>query len=152
MSASERSGWRDQEISQRHRRWGFNCPAVDLDFLMLEYHRGIPVAVVDYKHYLHKEGRDLNVQHPSFFAMGALYDEHQRKLPLFVCRYWPETWAVEALAVNDAAQEWLPAGEWRSMSERSWVHGLYKLRNLRAQEGVLRNCRDDMPPVEEAVA
>lgn len=34
MTAQERTGWRDEEISARHRIWGVNCPAVDLDFLM----------------------------------------------------------------------------------------------------------------------
>ena len=29
----ERSGWRDMRLSERHRRWGWNCPAVDLDHL-----------------------------------------------------------------------------------------------------------------------
>lgn len=50
MSAYERSGWRDMELSGRHRIWGFNCPAVDLDFLMVEYNLGIAIAVVEYKH------------------------------------------------------------------------------------------------------
>jgi hypothetical protein len=42
----ERSGWRDLELSGRHRRWGWDCPAVDLDFLFLEYDKGKAVALV----------------------------------------------------------------------------------------------------------
>ncbi len=32
----ERTGWRDEKISQRHREWGYNCPAVDLDFEVVD--------------------------------------------------------------------------------------------------------------------
>ena len=46
---AERTGWRDQALSDRHREWGFNCPSVDLDFLMVEYNIGLPVALVEYK-------------------------------------------------------------------------------------------------------
>jgi hypothetical protein len=47
----ERTGWRDQEISERHRQWGAGCPAVDLDFLLTEIHVGEPTALVEYKHF-----------------------------------------------------------------------------------------------------
>lgn len=148
MSANERSGWRDQELSRRHRRWGFNCPAVDLDFLMVEYHLGVPVAIVDYKHWRHHEGDDINIDHPNYVAAGNLYSPSGEQLPLFVARYWPEVWAIRALAVNDAAKRWLGEGAWRSMTERQWVTGLHKLRQLTVAEVVLRNLRDEMPPSE----
>lgn len=150
MSASERSGWRDRELSQRHRRWGFNCPAVDLDFLMVEYHLGVPVAVVDYKHHKHHQGRDITIDHPNYVAAGNLYDKHQNQLPLFIARYWPATWAIEALPVNESACKWFEG--WRPMTERQWVTGLHKLRHLTVDEWVLRNLQDEMPPPEEDVA
>lgn len=28
----ERTEWRDLSLSKRHRRWGWDCPAVDLGF------------------------------------------------------------------------------------------------------------------------
>ena len=49
MSAGERSGWRDADMSRRHRRYGFDCPGVDLDFVVVEYHLALPVAIMDYK-------------------------------------------------------------------------------------------------------
>ncbi len=49
MTAGERTGWRDREISQRQRRWGFHCAAVDLDFVLVEYCVAAPVAIVEYK-------------------------------------------------------------------------------------------------------
>lgn len=152
MTAVERTGWRDRELSQRHRSWGFNCPAVDLDFLMLEYHLGTPVAVVDYKHHKHHEGRNVNIGHPSYRAMSQLYDASGQQLPLFITRYWPEIWAVETLAVNDAAQALSKSpGAWVSMTEYDWVTGLHRIRNLTVQNTILRCLRRELPP-EEAVA
>ena len=46
---AERTGWRDEELSQEHRKWGFDCPTVDIDFLMLEYDTGRASALVEYK-------------------------------------------------------------------------------------------------------
>lgn len=40
MSGPERTGWRDENLSRRHREWGFHCPAVDLGFLLIEYDTG----------------------------------------------------------------------------------------------------------------
>ena len=54
----ERTNWRDQELSARHRTWGFNCPAVDLDFLMVEYNIGKPVGLIEYKHFKRGVSRD----------------------------------------------------------------------------------------------
>ena len=45
----ERTNWRDEALSQRHRQWGWNCPGLDLDFVFLEYDKGRAVAVVEYK-------------------------------------------------------------------------------------------------------
>ena len=44
----ERSGWRDEMLSQRHRDWGFNCPAIDIDFLLIEYNSAKVKALVEY--------------------------------------------------------------------------------------------------------
>jgi hypothetical protein len=52
------SCWRDEAISQRHRLWGFNCPAVDIDFLMIEYDQGKPAACVSRLYEI--RGRELD--------------------------------------------------------------------------------------------
>ena len=57
---TERLGWRDERLSERHGHWGFNCPAVDLDFVMLEYNHGKPCALVEYKH---KNTSSPNIHH-----------------------------------------------------------------------------------------
>ena len=53
-TTKERTGWRDERISQRHRLWGVECQAIDLDFLLVEYRSEYddirPVAIIEYKH------------------------------------------------------------------------------------------------------
>lgn len=44
----ERTGWRDQGISDRHRKWGISL-AVDIDFILAEYMYSKPVALMEYK-------------------------------------------------------------------------------------------------------
>lgn len=45
----ERSGWRDEEISRRHRDWGVACSAFDVDFLLVECMYARPLALIEYK-------------------------------------------------------------------------------------------------------
>lgn len=147
----ERTRWRDQEISSRHRAWGMNCPAVDLDFVLLEFNHGIPVAVVDYKHCAKANPlEDLNEW--AVKAMSALFNERGENLPFFVARYWPETWAFKVLAMNDAARAVLP-GRWTPMTERQWVTGLHRLRRRALTIGdrkQIARLNEQMPPAEDS--
>jgi hypothetical protein len=146
MSAYERSGWRDMELSGRHRIWGFNCPAVDLDFLMVEYNLGIAIAVVEYKHYL---APPQNFKHPTYRALGGLYVPSAtgfEQLPLLIARYWPENWSFAALPVNESARAWLAQGRWTPMTERQFVESLYKMRELAIDQRILQNLNNQLPP------
>jgi hypothetical protein len=154
VTSYERTGWRDQEISKRHRRWGFNCPAVDLDFMLLEFNHGVPVAVVDYKHHAKTEPLD-GLDGNAVKALGGLYDERGENLPFFVTRYWPDSWAFKVLPMNDRACTWLTQGSWIGMTEQQWVTGLYKMRKLAL--GIrdikyIERLNTSMPPVEEDAA
>ena len=51
MAQNEQHFKRDWVISQKHRSWGYNLPAVDIDFLLLEYDNRKTVALVEYRHY-----------------------------------------------------------------------------------------------------
>lgn len=113
---------------------------------MLEYNLAVPVAIVDYKHYMSTED-DFNA--PNFRALGDLYDSRGNQLPLLIARYWPKIWAFEVLPLNPSAQVWLPQRDWVQMTERQFIGGLYKMRELTIQEVVLRNLNDDMPPDEQ---
>lgn len=146
MTSYERTGWRDQEISNRHRQWGFNCPSVDLDFVMVEYNFGAPVAIVDYKHHL--SAIPVSESHPTMKALGSLYGIDGNQLPLLVAYYWPETWAFKVLAYNQRARE-LVGSDAIELSERGWVTILYALRQQYLSKAVYSRLLDELPPSQE---
>jgi hypothetical protein len=79
---NERTGWRDEGISERHRRWGFNCPAVDLDFTLCEYDAGEPYGIVEYKC---ETAAPVVRAHPTIRAIKRLGDK--ANLPVFLTIY-----------------------------------------------------------------
>ena len=126
----ERTGWRDMALSQRHRRWGWDCPALDLDFLFLEYDRGRASALVEYKH------EDAPPQYASHPTYQALIDLGTRAgIPVLACRYADDfsTWCVTPL--NGDAKRYVP--ERVELDERGWVSLLYQIRGYEVPEGVL---------------
>ena len=125
----ERSGWRDMELSERHRRWGWNCPAVDLDFLSLEYDRGEPVAIVEYKH---ENARPQYASHPTYQALIRLGT--RAGIPVFAVRYESTFTVWKVIPLNDVAKEKL--AERIEMNERTWVEFLYRLRGYNAPEAL----------------
>jgi hypothetical protein len=139
MTAEERTGWRDQELSERHRLYGFDCPAVDVDFLLLEYDKGEPVALVDYKHHLAAE---VNPQHPSMRATSILADRGQ--IPFFVVRYWTSPWAYAVQPMNGHANELIQ--DQTDMSEVGYVNFLYHLRDRVAPAHVTDRLDTHLPP------
>ena len=118
---SERTGWRDLGLSERHRRWGWDCPAVDLDFLFLEYDRGKATALVEYKH---EAAAPQYPTHPTYQAMIDL--GNRAGIPVFGVRYAGDFswWRVTPL--NALARGWVAKQE--LMTERAWVSLLYKIR------------------------
>ena len=132
---AERTGWRDPEISGRHRMWGFDCPAADVDWI--EYNHGVPVAMVEYKHEKAKpvEARkDWNLK--AFVAVAT-----SAQLPAFIVRYAGDFtwWKVRPL--NALAQKTVRATT--RMDERTYVAMLYKLRGLLTPEDVLHYVEAD---------
>ncbi len=118
---AERTGWRDQELSLRHRAWGWDCPAVDIDFLMVEYDKGEPVAVVEYKH---ENAPPQSPSHPSYRALVKLAD--RAGLPMLFVRYAADFSWFRVTPLNDCAMAILPAR--LTMTEQEWVTLLYRLR------------------------
>lgn len=117
----ERSGWRDMELSQRHRMWGWDCPAVDLDFLLIEYDKGKVAALVEYKH------ETAKLQYSSHPTYKALIDLGNRAdLPVFVCRYSDDFTRYKAIPLNRIAKKILK--DVKVMSEKEWVSFLYRIR------------------------
>jgi hypothetical protein len=129
VSAEERTGWRDQELSLRHRHWGFNCPMVDVDFLAVEYDGGVPKVLVDYKH---EQANEADPTHASMRALIALANRgvpHIPALPFMIVRYWPDIWAFEVVPMNEAARAAYPEGQ-RHLTEREYVLSLHALRGF----------------------
>ena len=80
MSANERHGKRDNIISEKHRRWGYNVPAVDIDFLLIEYDRAKAQAVIEYRHANGHIRQDTSIK--------AITDLANRAgLPFFIVQY-----------------------------------------------------------------
>jgi len=122
-----------------------------MDFLLLEFNHGAPVAVVDYKHCAKTDPLD-GLHDSAIQALSGLYDDRGENLPFFVSRYWPDIWAFKVLPINDAAKRWLPSDAWTAMTEQQWVIGLYKLREhvlgIRDQKYIER-LNSVMPPDED---
>lgn len=141
---AERTGWRDADVSARHRMWGFNCPAVDLDFLMVEYNIGKPVGIVEYK--FHKSQQPLNLNHPTYRALRELADV--AGLPFLIAYYWKEIWAFRIVPVNVVAQQTFTENQ--VMTERQFVMALYRLRRLVLTQEIEQHLMDELPPDQEA--
>lgn len=151
---TERTGWRDAALSERHGHWGFNCPAVDLDFVMMEYNHGKPCALVEYKH---KNAKAPDEGHATYRALVALADGYRNGLlPCFIATYDPEIWTFKVTPLNDSARKHYAhiGGEW--MTERRFVRSLHLLRKsvLNAADeaaiGALNN--EQQATIQEAVA
>ena len=117
----ERTGWRDLAMSKRHRDWGQDCPAVDIDFLMIEYDLGIPVALIEYKHEAAKPG---NSSHPSYRAISIMAT--RAALPFFVVRYAGNFSWWRVVPINNIAQTIQPTRI--EVDEKQYIQFLYKLR------------------------
>jgi hypothetical protein len=124
----ERTGWRCQAISDRHRHWGYNCPAVDLDFVMAEYNHGKTVAIVEYKD---RHAMQPDLTHPTYAALSDLADLYQGgPLPFFIATYDSIDWWFVVTPVNERAKEFYRKVAGRPITERMFVASLYALRKI----------------------
>jgi len=81
MTSNEQHFKRDAWLSGRHRLWGRDVPAMDLDFILAEYDRYVPLALIDYKH----EHGVINLESANIRTLIALGD--MAGLPAFIVRY-----------------------------------------------------------------
>ena len=108
------------ELSKRHRLWGYDCPAVDLD--MIEYDNGQPVAVIEYST-MRKVGDDGSVGR----NLDVIARTIQPHIGLFVARY-NRRWNFAVDAVNQAAFDITPWPRHGWMPELDYVTWLYSIR------------------------
>lgn len=135
----ERTGWRDESISLRHREWGFDCPCADIDFLLVEYHIAEPVALVEYKHH---RANFPNLEQAGYRALQRLAEKAQ--IPLLLAFYWPEIWAFRVYPLNPLAEKHFYEGE--GLSEYDYVARLHRLRRLVLSQELTRLLNTVKPP------
>jgi len=136
MSANERHGKRDGVLSAKHRRWGLNVPAVDIDFL-LEYDNRKACAIIEYRHY------NGSIRTDSANLLAQIDLANRASLPMFVVQYryanddgtlWKEHTVDDPaffriIPCNDHAEKlWLTQDVDSFMTEREYVSWLYQLR------------------------
>jgi len=141
FARQERHGFRDERISKRHREWGVDCPCVDLDFPVIEFHLAKPVAVIEYKH-ANALARFPDFRHATYRGLSAFADNSN--VPFAVVFYWPEIWAFRVYPVNAIAQQHFENPE--DMCERDFVQRIYRLRRLVLAKALAGTLGDDMPP------
>lgn len=138
MSQEERSGWRDQRISDRHRKWGVDCPGADLDFVLIEYDHSIPRAVIEYKHELFKRS-EVDPENPNIKAIVAL--SNAAHIPFFVTVYNDELTLFTVTPMNELAKLYFPVGTER-LSEAEYVAVLYAIRDRRMPADIRKLTQD----------
>jgi hypothetical protein len=128
----ERTGWRCEWISQRHREWHFSLAMTDLDFVCIESRFSDPVALIEYK-----AMRPRELQTSSLNAIRKL--ANLAALPFFITFYlerFPAFWVEPR---NERAAAMIDASEAIAVSEREYVDFLFALRGEYAPTGVLES-------------
>lgn len=142
MTAEERTGWRDEALSRRHRKWGLNCPAEDIDFILIEYDNATPVAIVEYKHW---QAKPVDLNEANYKALRRMADKCE--LPLIVAKYWPDTWAFRVQPVNDLAKRIYHDNV--GLTEQRYVESLYFIRGRLNDPFFRRALLNNIPPPDE---
>lgn len=128
MTATETTGWRDESLSRRHREYGFDLPATDLDLVMVEYHHGKAMALVDYKLDSPRptDPWPISRAKANYRAISDLGT--RARVPVFVTLYPRSMEWFEADPLNDLAEAWVARRT--RMSEFAWVTLLYQMKAM----------------------
>ena len=135
MTANERHNKRDDIISLKHRTWGFNVPAVDIDFLMIEYDQSIPKALIEYRHINGAIRVDASIKAIIALANAA-------NVPFFIVQYYYDTdngklWKeatvdtpahFRILTMNPLAEQAYFSWDDEWMSEQQYKDWLHQIR------------------------
>ena len=136
VSRLERTGWRDAALSERHRRYGLNCPMTDIDFLCVEYDSCEARALIEYK------GQRAPQQFPNAPQYRTLVNLGNRAaLPVFAVRYADDFSSWRVAPLNGKAKEILK--KQTTLTEQQFVKMLYYLRGREAPQDVLDNLDKD---------
>jgi hypothetical protein len=127
MSAEERSGFRDLGFSKRHRLYGRDCPATNIDFL--EYDEGQSVAVIEAKR--ERERFD----EPNKKAIIDL--SNRASLPAFKVVHADDFSIFTVSSLNPIARRFLKSKP-GTMQESEFIRFLYAIRGRDVPEEILR--------------
>ena len=137
---SERTGWRDEKISQRHRLYGRWARITDIDFMVVEYSsNAVPKALIEYKHF-----RSSFATHFQLNAYRNLGD--MAGIPFFLATYCNEEWWYRVSPQNNHAREWFTSEQ--DMTEHQYVTFLRDLRGV--TESVPEGMNHIAPPRRKA--
>lgn len=142
----ERTHFRDEAISERHREWDC-CGAVDIDFLLNEYRAGYPHALIEYKHRNAKlskailseswtETREI-LNDGTYRALINLGD--MAKLPTMACIYNDDLSRYLLYPLNERSRTYIPKLE--VYSEMDYVQFLHDIRGLKMSADVIERIR-----------
>jgi len=122
MTIQQRSSFRHEDISLRHRRWG-PLGLCDIDaWYTLEMRRDIPVALVSYKREGYKEASESEMTSKGFIALGDA-----ARLPVFEVIYSADMGTYLVDPKNSWAKNVEDGGV---MDEYAYVSLLYRLRRM----------------------
>jgi len=141
----ERSNRRDLSFNNRHREYGWDCPAVDMDFF-IEFNNGLPCAVIEYKFI---RAPTVNLGSKTLQAIEVLATRAQ--IPAFLVWYYKEPWRFWVMPMNHYAHSVVPSAVPILLDERKYVDLLYHLRGLECPFDVAANMHsiiqgDEYPP------
>lgn len=105
----------------RHREWGFDCPAIDIDFLLVEFDQAVAKAIVELKG---ENASPINPGHSSYRAIANLAD--RAGVPFFAVRYANDLTWYHVIPINPEAKTRL--GQSTTMTEEEYKSFLYRLR------------------------
>ena len=138
----ERTGWRDEKVSNRHREYGFNCPAVDIDFVLLEFNHGRACALMELKA-ITANRANLNLS--KNYSLRALSDLGSRAMiPAFLSVYCFNTWGYWVKPINDEARKYIDG--WTDFTELEYVQLLYEIRGELLPEDIKVKLSRKKPP------
>ena len=119
---SEVTNWRDLDLSKRHREWGFDCPAVDVDFLLIEYDMCEPKALIEYKR---DTAAPFKSGHPTYKAINKLC--HNAGIPFFVVIY-DSLFSWFKVIPHSAHAKLYYQNKKSMLTEKEYISFLYDLR------------------------
>jgi len=125
----ERSGWRDIGVLLRHRAYGFDCPATDID-LLVEFDNASPVALIELKSW---KANLRNTSKSTYHALARLGD--RAGIPAFVVVYASDYSTFIVAPLNSIAKKIFSRP--RKLTETEYVTFLYRLRGRKPPTEVL---------------